>query len=312
MFLASEHIKAGLTKKKHFPDVFDPGYSKALEDGIRESALSYKDDPWLLGVFVDNELHWVSGNPLKNPMEGERISAIAFKNDGSFAIKKAMVKALETKFTAPAELNKLLGTNFSRWEELLPPLTFTKEQRKAGVTLFAELDSMIAEQYFRTISETVKRLLPGVPYLGCRFSNYSEEVVRQAAKYCDVVSFNIYEYLPEERLADELSAKYDFPVVIGEFHFGALDRGMFDPGLRKTENQADRAAKYAAYVEQAAREAWCVGAHWFQYVDQALTGRDDGENYNIGFVTVSDDAYPEMTAAARKVNEKLYRLRIER
>ncbi len=311
-FLASEHMKAGLAKKKFFPDVFDPSYATNLEAGLRQSALAHKDDPWLLGVFVDNELHWVSGNPMKSPVEAERVSAIAFKNDGSFAIKKALVKMLEAKFGTPDKLNQLLGTSFRQWDELLAPVTFTKEQRKTGVALFAELDTMIAEQYFRTISATIKRLLPGVPYLGCRFSNYSEEVVRVAAKYCDVVCFNIYEYLPEMRLADELSAKYDFPVVIGEFHFGALDRGMFDPGLRKAENQADRAAKYAAYVEQAARGAWCVGAHWFQYVDQALTGRDDGENYNIGFVTVVDTPYPELVAAARKLNRDLYRLRMEK
>ena len=31
-----------------------------------------------------------------------------------------------------------------------------------------------------------------------------------------------------------------------------------------------------------------VGCHWFQYVDEPLTGRAyDGENYNIGFVTIS-------------------------
>lgn len=310
MFAATEHLKAGLVKKKYFPDVFDPQYAQSLEAGVRESALAHKDDPWLLGVFVDNELHWVSGDPSKNPTGAERISAIAFKNDGSFAIKQALVQALQDKFISVAALNQILGTAFKQWEELRAPVTFTKAQQISGASVFAELDSRIAEQYFKTVSQTIKKLLPGVPYLGCRFSNYSDEVVRQAAKYCDVVSFNIYNYLPEERLADELSSKYDFPVVIGEFHFGALDRGMFDPGLRKAENQADRAAKYAAYMKQAARGAWCVGAHWFQYVDQPLTGRDDGENYNIGFLSTTDDPYLEMVEAARKVNGDLYRIRM--
>ena len=310
MFAATEHLKAGLVKKKYSPDVCDPQYAQSLEAGIRESALAHKDDPWLLGVFVDNELHWVGGDPFKNPSEAVRISAIAFNNDASFAIKLALIRTLQDKFKSVAALNQELGTSFKQWEEVQAPVTFTKAQLKAGAALFAELDSKIAEQYFRTVSQTVRKMLPGVPYLGCRFSNYSDEVVRQAAKYCDVVSFNIYNNLPEERLADELSAKFDFPVVIGEFHFGALDRGMFDPGLRKAENQADRAAKYAAYVEQAVRGAWCVGAHWFQYVDQPLTGRDDGENYNIGFLNATDDPYPEMVAAARKVNGALYRIRM--
>jgi hypothetical protein len=40
------------------------------------------------------------------------------------------------------------------------------------------------------------------------------------------------------------------------------------------------------------RNPWFVGAHWFQYVDSPLTGRSyDGENYNVGFVSVADIPY---------------------
>jgi agarase len=53
-----------------------------------------------------------------------------------------------------------------------------------------------------------------------------------------------------------------------------------------------------------------VGAHWFQYVDEPLTGRPyDGENYNIGFVTVTDTPYPEMVQAARQVLSEVYKQR---
>jgi hypothetical protein len=64
-------------------------------------------------------------------------------------------------------------------------------------------------------------------------------------------------------------------------------------------------------IRPAGRSVWAlpafVGCHWFQYVDQALTGRFDGENYNIGFVTVTDTPYPEMVEAAREVNVTVYR-----
>lgn len=312
VFLAEEHQKAGLAKKKYFPDVFDPEFAKEVEAGLMKSAVPHKDDPWLMGLFVDNELHWISGDSFKNPTGVVRLSAIAFANDGSFAIKQALVKALQGKFKTIADLNKALGTSFRQWDEMLPAVNFTKAQLQTGAAVFAELDGLIADQYFRTVSQAIKRLVPGVPYLGCRFASYSEEVVRVAAKYCDVVSFNIYAYLPEERQADELAAKYDFPVVIGEFHFGALDRGMFDPGLRLAANQADRAAKYSTYIEHAVRGGWCVGAHWFQYGDQPLTGRGDGENYNIGFISGTDTPYAEMVEASRKINGALYRLRTEK
>ena len=61
------------------------------------------------------------------------------------------------------------------------------------------------------------------------------------------------------------------------------------------------------YVQSVVDNPAFVGAHWFQYVDEPLTGRAlDGENYNIGFVTVTDTPYPEMVAAARSVLAKAY------
>jgi hypothetical protein len=99
------------------------------------------------------------------------------------------------------------------------------------------------------------------------------------------------------------------PVIIGEFHFGALDRGMFHTGLRKTANQQARAAAYLNYVRGAVHNPTLVGAHWFQFGDQATTGRGDGENYQIGFVDVCDTPYPEILAASREVGAAMYRWR---
>jgi agarase len=82
---------------------------------------------------------------------------------------------------------------------------------------------------------------------------------------------------------------------------------MFHTGLRPTRNQAARAEAYKNYVRSVLALPQFVGCHWFQYVDQALTGRFDGENYNIGLVTVTDTPYPELTQAAREINAKVYR-----
>ena len=48
-----------------------------------------------------------------------------------------------------------------------------------------------------------------------------------------------------------------------------------------------------------------IGAHWFQWLDEPVTGRPDGENYNIGFVDVTDQPYPEMIAGAKLTNDRL-------
>ena len=55
------------------------------------------------------------------------------------------------------------------------------------------------------------------------------------AKYADVISFNHYRYT-----AEQLSpvSGTDAPIIIGEYHFGALDRGPFHTGLRSVADQA--------------------------------------------------------------------------
>ena len=57
------------------------------------------------------------------------------------------------------------------------------------------------------------------------------------------------------------------------------------------------------------RQKLFVGCHWFQYRDQPLLGRGDGEAYQIGFVDVCDRPYPELCRAARMVGETMYRKR---
>jgi len=300
-FPTDTFTKAGKSRTKWFPDVFDPRFAEAVDAAVAKFA-EFAGDPMLLGVFVDNELPWIR--------RGVRVAESALRLDGGeHAVKRGLVAFLREKYNDIAALNAAWGTRFADWQALAAPLTLSSEQRKRAETDLAELDREIARRYFTACREAVRRRLPGALYLGCRFSSFTPEVVDVARRFCDVVSFNIYAERPSARTADELAHELDFPVLIGEYHFGALDRGMFHPGLRRTRNQNDRAGHFAAYLKEAATAPWCVGAHWFQYLDQALTGRFDGENYNIGFVTVVDEPYPEMRSAARRVTRDMYRLR---
>jgi hypothetical protein len=120
----------------------------------------------------------------------------------------------------------------------------------------------------------------------------------------DVFSLNIYSYAPTQAKLNKIYSLVHKPILIGEFHIGAADRGMAE-GLVLTMNQTERAAGYRYYVEQCAANPAIVGAHWFQWLDEPVTGRNDGENYNIGFVDVTDQPYPEMVAAAKLTHTRL-------
>ena len=102
----------------------------------------------------------------------------------------------------------------------------------------------------------------------------------------------------------------DVPLLIGEFHFGTLDRGMFIAGLVPVGDQQEQAISFTRFVQGALVHPNLVGAHWFQLRDQPLTGRWDGEGYRIGFVDVVDTPYPELCKAAREVGENMYRYRM--
>lgn len=150
---------------------------------------------------------------------------------------------------------------------------------------------------------------PDVLYLGSRIhgSGNPRAAYRVASKYCDVVSMNRYQLaIVEEGLPP---GSVDKPMIIGEFHFGALDRGLLHTGLKGVSNQQQRAAAYTDHVRQALENDRIVGAHWFQLTDQLVTGRGDGECYQIGFLDIVDRPYPELVEASRKLGEYLYQYR---
>ncbi len=48
-----------------------------------------------------------------------------------------------------------------------------------------------------------------------------------------------------------------------------------------------------------------VGTHWFQYCDEPLGGREDGEDYNMGLIDLANRPYEEVTEVFRQGNPKL-------
>ena len=67
-------------------------------------------------------------------------------------------------------------------------------------------------------------------------------------------------------------------------------------------DQGERAAGFARYATSLAREASVIGFHWFQYSDEPLEGRFDGEDGNVGLVRIDDEPWPELTKRMAQVN----------
>jgi len=284
-----------------FPDVFDPDFEGTVAANIKRYHASRIKDPYCIGFFINNELSWgrddtkLARGVLLSPPD--QPSKIAFAN------------RLKKKYKSAEALNQAWGSNYSTWENFLATTKLPDEKRaRTDLVVF---NSEIIERYFSKLRETIKTLAPHKLYLGCRFAmvgGFNENVVRIAAKYVDVLSFNLYQY---SVATFRLPKGVDKPVLIGEWHFGTMQYGPPSPGLCSTADQIERARAFDRYLRSALWNPNIVGAHYFAYYDQPATGRPgDGENMQIGFLSVADVPYPEMVEAARKLSAELYRTRV--
>lgn len=276
-----------------FKDPFHPEF----RPGFRKQLLARKeelDDPWCFGFFVDNEISWGGETSL---------AEWTLRSPAAQPAKIEFVNRLKGKYGPIEKLNAAWGSSHPDWNALLQ----SQEKPPAGSREdCAAFSAAVTEAYFRNIRDEFKAVAPDTLYMGCRFAGSTKAAVQIGAKYCDVISYNLYRHtLDDFRLPDGV----DKPVMIGEFHFGALDRGMFHPSLIEVENQAARGRAYATYITSALRHPNIVGAHWHQFGEQPTTGRFDGENLQNGFLDVCDTPYPETIAAIREVGYRMYETR---
>lgn len=160
-------------------------------------------------------------------------------------------------------------------------------------------------RFIDIVNKAIKKHDPNHLNMGLRFGGSAPEEIIRASTGFDVFSFNSYGYTVNP---DNIRRFYDItglPMIIGEFHFGVPGRGLA-PGLAQVISQEERGAAYSYYVENAAAHPALIGTHWFQWIDQPCTGRNDGENYNIGFVDVTDRPYAELVKASQETFGRLY------
>lgn len=274
-----------------FHDVFDPSFRHAIHKGL--SRLKHEStDPWCIGFFIDNELSW--GNETDHALE-----TLSCPPDQQ--AKQVFVADLKVKYKEIWRLNVVWGTKYQSWDTLLKS-TKTPNVMRAREDLEA-FTAKTAETYFRTVKEELRKIAPNHLYLGARFAWFNEFAVHAAARHCDVVSYNQYRHsLRHNRLADFI----DRPIIIGEYHFGAIDRGHFHPGIVEAKDQTERARLYQEYLRSALENPQMIGVHWFQYMDEHIAGRGDEENYNVGLVDIADNPYPEMIQAIRELSHDMY------
>lgn len=232
----------------------------------------------------------------------------AIKRDAKDSPTKAeFVRLLKDQYQRIENLNLAWQISVKDWAEFENGITLDNFPDTL-VEDFSVLLEHYASEYFRVVAKSIKEQMPNHMYLGARLASWgmTPEIRAAQAKHTEVMSYNFYrESIHPDSF--EFLAEIDKPSIIGEFHMGSADSGLFNPGLIMATDQTDRARLYTQYVDSVLANPYLVGAHWFQYIDSPVTGRSyDGENYNIGFVSTTDVPYPPMIDAAKAVNKRIY------
>ena len=282
---------------RDFPDVFHPDFADvaaAFAEPLRETA----DDPAMIGYFLMNEPNW--------GFAGETPAAGMLFNTPSCASRAALGDFLRQRYGDDAALAAAWGAGVTfetvaegEWKRPLTP---------AAEADLAAFSAVMVEKFFGGLSSACRAVDPHHLNLGIRYYTIPPAWALEGMRHFDVFSMNCYrQRVPADEMA-QVSRLLGQPILVGEWHFGALDVGLPASGIGHVPDQAARGQAFRVYLEDAAAKPWCVGVHYFTLYDQSALGRFDGENYNIGFLDVCNRPYEPLTVAARASHERLYRV----
>jgi hypothetical protein len=163
--------------------------------------------------------------------------------------------------------------------------------------------------FLQTVNKTMKKHSPNHLNLGIRFAGLggvNETLMEICGRAFDVMSINSYSLKPSHATMDRILQQSGLPVIIGEWHFGTVDRGMAS-SLWQVPSEKERGVAYRYYAEQGFSHPALIGTHYFQWADQDLMGRgSDGENLNCGLIDVTDRPYKHQVQAIMETAKRLY------
>jgi hypothetical protein len=309
-------LELGRTSHYHWVDPFDPQIEQKVLDKAKELTAPYKNLPQLIGYFSDNEVGWWNSSLfiwfMKAPWENhtkrflwQMIYDTYEGNWGGFLVDwspQGGARNFEDLKKAGASLKLRPGGN--------------------GIRLVDRFMSECAKRYYELMYKAIHAADPKALVFGDRLPlYYHQDAILAMGDNVDVISTNY-----NVDVADGWVAPYFFdglrklsrkPVLVTEFFFAAAENRsgnlnetagnrLAKPGhLMTVATQVERTWGAGNALRSFARFPNVVGAHWFQYCDEPMGGREDGEDYNMGLVDTANRPYEELTLDFKKLNPVL-------
>ncbi len=309
-------LELGRNSRFHWFDPFDPGQENETREWAEKLTAPFRNDPKLMGYFTDNEVGWWN-----SPLFVWYLSK-GWENN----TKRLLWQLLYDHYGG--NWNRLLkdwvpqGT-LAGFDDLKQAGSKLKLRSGGyGIRLVDRFMHQYCRHYYRLTSEAIRRAHPGALILGDRLPlYYHQDAVLAMDDHVDVISTNYNVDVPDGWVApyyfDGLRRLSSKPVLITEFFFAAQEnrsgnrnetaRSKYPkPGhLMTVKTQSERAFGVMNAISRFARFPNVIGMHWFQYCDEPFGGREDGEDYNMGLIDLSNQPYEQVTEVFRSWNPKL-------
>jgi hypothetical protein len=300
------------------PDVFSENWPRHCDKVARRKCAPLKNDPWLAGYMLDNELEWYG-----KTWHPWGVFSETWKKPAEHTAKQAWITFLEKNLRDVSEMSAHFGVTAENFDALAAHREPSNPLTEKGERLARDWVRLIADRYFSTCRQAILRHDPNHLILGARFAGKAPDIWDIAGEYCDVVSFNYYPRIDVDggiprKVRDEVAAwqeKAQRPMMLTEWSFPALDSGLpckHGAGMR-VDTQAQRAQCFIHFQRFLFSLPYMVASDYFMYADEPELGISAAfpEDANYGLVNVDDKPYAAITAAAAKLNPRAAKLHRE-
>ena len=302
------------------PNPFHPRFGEYAKKRYIRNVGGQQENPYFLGYYCDNELRWAG---MTHAYDGSGVFDTVLKKNSRHTAKIALVKFMRERYKNDvAAMNKAWGSSFKSFDDLL---NATELKHSSDDQLNVKLDflTFTAETYFKTLRDSLREIDPNHLFLGCRYAGtrVHKRIWEANAKYCDVVSFNVYptydkiwnqmfiDGKPATSVLDHVYSMCNKPMMITEWAFMGLDSGL--PCTRgagqRFYTQDERAHAASIFYRMMLGHKAMIGSSWYEFGDDPFLGvrRRHPENSNYGLVNKDDVPYEKLVNTFKEINRDI-------
>jgi hypothetical protein len=262
--------------------VFEKGFAEYCDTKAKALAAN-KNDRNLFGYFTDNEL------PFKD------VNLIGYLGLGQ---------------------NEPKNENYLAAKQWLSDNNYT-ETDAANIDVQRKFLGYVGKTYFSIVNKALKKYDPNHMNLGPRVdkedARANDYFMKAIGPYVDILAINYYrEWTPNSAFMTKWGTNLNKPFMVTEFYTKGEDSGLANTSgagwIVKT--QLERGYEYQNYTLALLESKYCVGWHWFKYMDNdpSMPGEPSNIDGNKGIMKINYEPYTPLAEQMKDLNFKVYNL----